>query len=457
MPSASDILPFEKAPAPVASRARPADRTAPEEQERFARTLDEVNEPVQQKTETRDTREDIGDPVGNDPLTDPDTPVGDGAAAAAPENDAAASERTATAESDAAPATGIEAIARSASAKVGSATLEAPSGAGKSAAQVNAASQQTPAAQNAQPNLTPSTTAAPAATAAASALIAAAGPAGPGGTIDIPLRDRGAVPEGIGQALAKTLAALTPGKQGRTAGGASATPVTAPAATTPAATPLTGLTGLNVADTATAQNALQANQFQLQPQTAPLTDMQVAAISPQADSGGTPQQLAQPLSQPLSTVPGVQSAGSATGFAQQLAQATAQPPAQQLGLSIARGAREGMDRIEIQLHPSELGRVDVRMELGHDGRIMAVVSAERSETLEQLRRDVHQLERALADAGFDTDSDSFQFQDRDQRQASGGRGPDGGEPDLTDGDIPHPSAIAARTLHFDGLGVDISV
>ncbi len=82
-----------------------------------------------------------------------------------------------------------------------------------------------------------------------------------------------------------------------------------------------------------------------------------------------------------------------------MAQSAAQPPAQQLGVSIARGVREGLDRIEIQLHPAELGRVDVRMELGHDGRITAVVSAERSDTLEQLRRDIDQLERALADPG----------------------------------------------------------
>lgn len=146
-------------------------------------------------------------------------------------------------------------------------------------------------------------------------------------------------------------------------------------------------------------------------------------------------------------------------FAQQMAQSAAQPPAQQLGISIARGAREGLDRIEIQLHPAELGRVDVRMELGHDGRIMAVVSAERADTLEQLRRDIHQLERALADAGFDTDSNSFRFDEGNGDMAGNGRG-DGGEgTDIGGGEIDptvHPAA-AARTMHFDGIRVDISV
>lgn len=150
---------------------------------------------------------------------------------------------------------------------------------------------------------------------------------------------------------------------------------------------------------------------------------------------------------------------SATGqasFAQQMAQSAAPQPAQQLGVSIVRAAREGMDRIDIQLHPAELGRVEVKMELGHDGRIIAVVSAERADTLDQLRRDINQLEKALADAGFDTDGDSFRFDD-------------GNTPDRDGGETGHQfagddeplqiadAALASRTLMSDRIGVDISV
>lgn len=150
---------------------------------------------------------------------------------------------------------------------------------------------------------------------------------------------------------------------------------------------------------------------------------------------------------------------SATGqasFAQQMAQSAAPQPAQQLGVSIVRAAREGMDRIDIQLHPAELGRVEVKMELGHDGRIIAVVSAERADTLDQLRRDINQLEKALADAGFDTDGDSFRFDDGNTPDRDGGEAGHqfaGDDESLQIAD----AALASRTLMSDRIGVDISV
>lgn len=211
--------------------------------------------------------------------------------------------------------------------------------------------------------------------------------------------------------------------------------------------------GLQAADTSTPimlnqrsapQQPVQQAQTEIMPvQTQPVADTTVQTAATQ--SAQVQQTTAVNTPQSLS-------------FAQQMAQAAAQPPAQQLGISIARGAREGMDRIEIQLHPAELGRVDVRMELGHDGRIMAVVSAERSDTLEQLRRDIHQLERALADAGFDTDGNSFRFDDGSNDAAQNGFGENGDGTD-TGGDIDptvHPAA-AAQTIYFDGIRVDISV
>jgi len=136
-----------------------------------------------------------------------------------------------------------------------------------------------------------------------------------------------------------------------------------------------------------------------------------------------------------------------------------QPAAQQVAVTIARAVRDGADRIEMQLHPAELGRVDVKMELGHDGRIMAVISAEKTETLESLRRDVHQLEKALADAGFDMNQGSFQFEENDQRQAGSGNSDGSGSDDdmVSDPRLTEQAALANRMLSLDGLGLDIRV
>jgi flagellar hook-length control protein FliK len=68
-----------------------------------------------------------------------------------------------------------------------------------------------------------------------------------------------------------------------------------------------------------------------------------------------------------------------------------------------------MDKISIKLRPAALGHIEVQLELSHDGRITAVVTAEKSETLDLLQRDVRGLERALQEAGLRTNSDSLNF------------------------------------------------
>lgn len=89
-------------------------------------------------------------------------------------------------------------------------------------------------------------------------------------------------------------------------------------------------------------------------------------------------------------------------------------PLDQVAVNIARSASQGIDKIQIQLTPASLGRIDVEMELGHDGRVDAVVRVDKPETMELLQRDARQLVRALQDAGLQADSGSLSFQLRDQ-------------------------------------------
>jgi len=49
------------------------------------------------------------------------------------------------------------------------------------------------------------------------------------------------------------------------------------------------------------------------------------------------------------------------------------------------------------------------MEVGRDGTVRAMVTADRQETVDQLSRDSRTLERALQDAGLKADSQNLHF------------------------------------------------
>lgn len=90
--------------------------------------------------------------------------------------------------------------------------------------------------------------------------------------------------------------------------------------------------------------------------------------------------------------------------------------AEAIGVEIASRAREGMRRFDIRIDPPELGRVDVRLEVGPDGKTSLRMVVERPETLDLLQRDARNLERAMQSAGLQTDEGGLEFSLRDQGQ-----------------------------------------
>ena len=95
-------------------------------------------------------------------------------------------------------------------------------------------------------------------------------------------------------------------------------------------------------------------------------------------------------------------------------QAPSQQVQQQVAVSIRNAASEGVDKISVQLRPEHLGRVDVKMEIGQDGRVQGVIQADTRETLDMLRQDSRALQQALKDAGLNADSQSFTFEHRNE-------------------------------------------
>jgi len=141
----------------------------------------------------------------------------------------------------------------------------------------------------------------------------------------------------------------------------------------------------------------------------------------------------------------------------------AQPAAEQIAVRISRAVQQGADRITLQLKPGSLGHIRVELEIGPDNRLIAVIAAERPETLDLLQRDARALERALNEAGLKTDSGSLSFNLR----GDGGGGANGDNADDAGGDwssyaappntdIATPIPAYARTPSAGG-GIDIRV
>jgi hypothetical protein len=88
-----------------------------------------------------------------------------------------------------------------------------------------------------------------------------------------------------------------------------------------------------------------------------------------------------------------------------------------IAVEIAARAQAGRNRFEIRLDPPELGRIDVRLDVDNSGNVTSRLVVERVETLEILRRDAGELQRALQDAGLKTSDNGLQFTLRDQNFA----------------------------------------
>ena len=109
------------------------------------------------------------------------------------------------------------------------------------------------------------------------------------------------------------------------------------------------------------------------------------------------------------------------------------PATNLVSAQINKAAQSGNTKnMTLHLDPPELGRVEVRLEFGDERSVKANIIVEKPETLLMLQRDAQALERALQNAGLETDSGSLDFQmaedghafnsDRDGDSRNGGTG-----------------------------------
>ncbi|MFN8693326.1 MAG: flagellar hook-length control protein FliK, partial [Holosporales bacterium] len=164
------------------------------------------------------------------------------------------------------------------------------------------------------------------------------------------------------------------------------------------------------ADTLTAPTAEQKTSAAPQPTdkpadkpAAPALTTTAATDQPAPQTTPTPAPPPAPLAAAASAIPPALAAhavyGNSAGH-------------EQIAYAMKKATDDGTQNITIRLRPHQLGLVDIQMTVSADGKIQAVLAADKPETLFWLQQDAKQLERSLQDSGLKTDSTSLSFQFR---------------------------------------------
>ncbi|MGA8497288.1 MAG: flagellar hook-length control protein FliK [Xanthobacteraceae bacterium] len=199
------------------------------------------------------------------------------------------------------------------------------------------------------------------------------------------------------------------------------------------------------------------------------THIDALAATPASDAGGSPSaqsgwNAAKAATEGLPNfgIVANQAAPAAAAAAPGTAMAATVPIAG-LAVAIASRAQAGSSQFDIRLDPPDLGRIDVRLDVSHDGQVTSHVTVDRADTLQLLQNQQPQLERALEQAGLKTADNGLQFTLRDQSFAgqNGNSGSDA-QPSAAHLVIPDAEApvIQAKQIYSRaglGSGVDIRV
>lgn len=115
----------------------------------------------------------------------------------------------------------------------------------------------------------------------------------------------------------------------------------------------------------------------------------------------------------------VKTAGNQPAFINYMSGARAAgPTTQMVGVQMSRNAASQIDTFTMQLDPADLGRLEVRMSFGRDGKMTARLIADKPETLSLLQRDSAQLEKVLQQSGLEVGENALSFDLREGNQQS---------------------------------------
>lgn len=207
---------------------------------------------------------------------------------------------------------------------------------------------------------------------------------------------------------------------------AATTPVTNAAQPNPASTkpapapaPAEASQGQNVAQPALGDHIAMADATPPPAQNAASTEAAPTGTVPVLDAAMTSLDPATPVDG-ATEARALDAATTATQTtsASSLSRATIETTAH-LAAQIARKLEGRSTRFDMVLTPEDLGRVDVSLEIGADGRLTARLAFDNPAAAAELRGRADELRRQLQDAGFQLASDSLDFTQRDTSSGGG--------------------------------------
>lgn len=166
---------------------------------------------------------------------------------------------------------------------------------------------------------------------------------------------------------------------------------------------------------------------------------QVGAADPKWDAELSAPSMSENRASPVST-PTVQSTNQALHHAGAVIRQM---------MDIAVQAQNGV--VELRLSPEELGRVRMHITSGEHGVIMHI-TAERPDTLDLLRRNIDQLQRDLAEMGYENPSFSFERQGQNSASQDGSKREGSHLPNAVD-----PTDHPMSPSHHPSDGLDIRI
>lgn len=145
----------------------------------------------------------------------------------------------------------------------------------------------------------------------------------------------------------------------------------------------------------------------------PLTPSQIAALGGIEEAQVLPRTVSpQDIAAFRAEIQPVLSTRTDASLAQQATHETSNPVVRQVAANLQYVARGEMERLRFDLHPEELGRVQIQLQ--KTGTITRVtVVTETAQAFELLKSGAHALQQNLAQAGFD--ADDLHFESREDR------------------------------------------
>ena len=154
-----------------------------------------------------------------------------------------------------------------------------------------------------------------------------------------------------------------------------------------------------------------------------LNNTQTASLLPESNNqmplntaGQSPNSLPQTGILPTQQTSVQTTTGTGNGFSQDSVKSSPQMVTKQISMAIAKNTANGNDGFTIKLSPDDLGQVEIKMNFQTDGKIQAVLMVENDKTLTLMQKDQATLEKALQNAGFETNGDSLNFSLKQQGQ-----------------------------------------